>query len=115
MAEASEFEASAPGLRVSHIGLLRAVEMRLNEGHKFSHVAGELGIGRNVLTRMLTAEGWGGVYHHVPLPQLKDIILAEIPMCRTGLNWGIRSVQAMLRHRSLRVPWAHIREALSQL
>lgn len=102
-------------LSMQGLSLKDLVELRLNERHKFSHIAADLGLGRNDLTRMLNAEGWEGVYHHVPFNQLKEIILQEVPLLRAGSNWGIRSVQAMLRHRKLRVPRALIREALSQL
>lgn len=115
MDQGDQLRGREAGLATPPDRLLDAVEMRLNEGYKFSDVAAALGIGRNVLSRLLTAQGWGGVYHQVPMAELREIIAAEVPLGRAGSNWGIRSVQAMLRLRNLRVPRDRIREALSQL
>ena len=70
------------GLATPPDRLLDAMEMRLNEGYKFSNAAAQFGIGRNVLSRLLSAQGWGGVYHHVPMAELREIIAAEVPLGR---------------------------------
>ena len=91
------------------------VERRLSEGEKFAHIAAGLGMGRNVLTRKLKEQGWGGVYSKVPMEELKSIILSEIPLGRAGSNWGIRTVQVALKLRKLRVPRSSVRDALKEL
>ena len=68
------------------LALLEFVDRRLSEGDKFAHIVASLGMGRNVLTRKLAKEGWGGVYSKVPMDKLKAIILSKIPLSRAGSN-----------------------------
>ena len=95
--------------------LLEFVDRRLSEGDKFAHIAASLGMGRNILTRKLAEEGWGGVYLKVPMDELKAIILNKILLSRVGSNWGIWSVQAALKLQKLRVPRSSVRDALKEL
>jgi len=57
------------------LNILASVEHQLNIGEKNSHIATNLGIECNNLLKLLKRHGWQGVYHHILIPDLKNIIL----------------------------------------
>jgi hypothetical protein len=62
---------------------------------------------------------WQGVYHHIPIPNLKNIIFTIVSLQRGGSNWGIKIVQTTFQTTfqliPLRVPRSVVRDALHEL
>jgi len=53
--------------------------------------------------------------HHVPIPDLKNIIFTIVYLQKGGSNWGIKTIQTTLWLIMLRVPRLIVRYALHEL
>jgi len=106
-------EEDEQAIHLEEDNLLEHVEMLLNRGDNFVSIAQSLGLSRKVLSRRLYCLGWEGVYHTLTLEECRDAISSVVPLDRAGCNWGIRTVQALLRRElKLRVPRQLVRDAL---
>jgi len=74
-----------------------------------------LGIERNNLSKLLKRHGWQEIYHHIPIPNLKNISSTLVPLQRGGFNWGIKSIQVVIWLIALRVPRSTTIDALHDL
>jgi hypothetical protein len=53
--------------------------------------------------------------HHIPIPDLKNIIFNIVYLQKGGSNWGIKTIQTTLWLIPLRVPRLVVRDALHEL
>ncbi len=53
---------------------------------KFSHITIDLGIECNNLSKFIKGHGWQEVYHHISIPDLKNIISTVVFLQRGGSN-----------------------------
>jgi hypothetical protein len=69
--------------------ILTNVKCRFNFGEFFSHIATNLGIECNNLSKLLKRHawhGWQGVYHCIPILDLKNITFIVVLLQRGGSN-----------------------------
>jgi hypothetical protein len=64
--------------------ILTNVKRRVNFGEMFSHIVTNLDIERNNLSKLLKRHGWQGVYNHIPILDLKNIIFTIVFLQRGG-------------------------------
>jgi len=68
------------------LNILANVKCRFNFGENFSHITTNLGIDCNNLSKLLKRHGWQGVYHHIPILDLKNIIFTIFLLQNGGSN-----------------------------
>jgi hypothetical protein len=79
------------------------------------HIVTNFGIERNNLSKLLKRHGWQAVYHHIPIPNLKNINSIVVPLQKGGFNRGIKIIQIVPWLIPLRVPRSTMTNALYEL
>jgi hypothetical protein len=70
------------------LNILANVKHQLNFEEIFSHIVTNLDIEHNNLSKLLKRHGWQGVYHHIPIVDLKNIIFIIVFLQRGVSNQG---------------------------
>jgi hypothetical protein len=86
------------------LNILANVECRFNIVEIFSHIATNLGIECNNLSIFKKRHGWQGVYHHIPIPNLKNIISTVVPLQKGGSNRGDKNCSSSSSTNSIEGP-----------